>query len=140
MHGDRWRDLSAVGGKRTHLEPATWTLEKYPDAPTLTPGEKVALLDQDGPGVVTLLHASNYSATHRGDPRAAAELILRVWYDGEAEPSIEMPLMDFLGDPEMATPPYYTIHCSRVLRSHNFRKTSTHQLDSFNTGAHTLEG
>ncbi|NQT51841.1 DUF2961 domain-containing protein [bacterium] len=112
---ERWQAISAVKAAKTHLVPATWTLDKYPDAPTLAPRAKIILLDQDGPGVVTLFHVSDYG---RGDD---AKLILRVWYDREKKPSIEMPLMDFLGDIQSATKPYSTVYFSHVRKSHNFR-------------------
>jgi len=112
---DRWKDVSAVKDRKTHMVPRTWTLDKYADAPTLKPRSKVVVLDTDGPGVITLFHASDYA---RGD---AGKLMLRVWYDNEEKPTIEMPLMDFLGDIQAKTKPYHTVHFSRVRRSHNFR-------------------
>ena len=110
-----WVEISSIGDRKTHNEPATWTLDKYPDAETLKPHSKITLFDQDGPGVITLFHASDYGI---GDD---SQLILRVWYDNEKDPAIEMPLMDFLGDIQSATQPYATIHFSHVRRSHNFR-------------------
>jgi hypothetical protein len=110
-----WQEISAVKDRKTHMAPQTWTLDKYPKAPTLEPHSKIALLDQEGSGVVTLFHVSDYAG---GDD---SQLILRIWYDNEQEPSIEMPLMDFLGDIQSATAPYFTIHFSHVRRSHNFR-------------------
>ena len=56
--------------------------------------------------------------TDGGDPD---KLILRVWYDGEAKPSIEMPWMDFLGDVEAKTAHFSTVYFSHVKESHNFR-------------------
>jgi hypothetical protein len=112
---DTWQDISRIQDKKTHMDPATWTLDKYPEAATLKPHTKITLLDQDGPGVVTLFHVSDYGF---GDD---SKLILRVWYDREEKPSIEMPLMDFLGDIQSATQPYYTVHFSHVRKSHNFR-------------------
>jgi len=110
----RWQEISAVPDRKTHLVPSTWTLDKYPNAPILTAKSKVTIIDQKGPGVVTLLHVSDYQ-----DSRNC--LIIRVWYDREQKPSIEMPLMDFLGDVESAAARYQTIYFSRVQGSHNFR-------------------
>jgi len=115
MNTERWQEISAVKNRKTHVAPATWPLDKYPDAPTLKPHSKITLLDQDGPGVITLFHVSDYE---RGDD---SKLILRVWYDNEEHPAIEMPLMDFLGDIQSATKPYSTIYFSHVRKSHNFR-------------------
>jgi hypothetical protein len=110
-----WRKITTIPDAKTHLVPRTWTLDKYPDAPTLTAHSKVTILDQDGPGVVTNFHVSNYSG---GD---ASRLLLRVWYDRQDKPAIDMPLMDFLGDIQAAAKPYSTIYFSRVRASHNFR-------------------
>ena len=110
-----WQKITTIPDAKTHLVPRTWTLDKYPDAPTLTAHSKVTILDQDGPGVVTNFHVSNYSG---GD---ASQLLLRVWYDRQDKPAIDMPLMDFLGDIQAAAKPYSTIYFSRVRASHNFR-------------------
>ncbi len=115
MTPERWEDVSAVRNRTTHMVPATWTLDKYPNAATLKPHSTLTLLDQQGPGVVTLFHASDYG---QGDD---SQLILRIWYDNETDPAIDMPLMDFLGDIQSATQPYSTIHFSHVRKSHNFR-------------------
>jgi hypothetical protein len=111
---DRWKEISAVRNSKTHLVPSTWNLDKYPDTPLLTAKARVTILEQDGPGVITQIHVSDYMGNNN-------QLILRVCYDGEEKPSIEMPLMEFMGDVESATPPYQTIYFSRVHGSHNFR-------------------
>ena len=110
-----WQEITAIPDAKTHLVPRTWTLDKYPDAPTLMPNSKVTILDQEGPGVVTNFHVSNYAG---GD---ASRLHLRVWYDRQDKPAIDMPLMDFLGDVQAAAKPYHTVYFSRVRASHNFR-------------------
>ena len=111
----RWQEITALTDAKTHLAPATWTLDKYPDAKTLKAHSKVVLLDVKGPGVVTAFHVSDQSGCDAG------KLMLRVWYDAEQQPAIEMPLMDFLGNIEAKAKPFSTIYFSRVRRSHNFR-------------------
>ena len=64
---------------------------------------------------MTNFHVSNYLG---GD---ASQLLLRVWYDRQDKPAIDMPLMDFVGDIQAAAKPYHTIYFSRVRASHNFR-------------------
>lgn len=115
MKAEGWHEISAVRDRVTRMVPATWSLDKYPNAETLKPNTRVVILDQDGPGVVTLVHGSDYNL---GDD---SRLVLRVWYDSEKEPAIEMPLMDFLGDIQSATQPYSTLYFSHVRKSHNFR-------------------
>ncbi len=56
MKSEDWQSICALNKKKTHLVPSTWQLDKYPDAPRMTPHGKVTLLDVDGPGVVTLIH------------------------------------------------------------------------------------
>jgi hypothetical protein len=111
---ERWEEISRIGNRKTHLIPRTWTMDKYPGAPTLSAKSSVTLIDQVGPGVITNLHVSDYWG---GDDGA---LILRIWYDGDKEPTIQMPLMDFLGDVESATGHYQTMYFSHVRESHNF--------------------
>jgi hypothetical protein len=111
-----WMDLTAVGGgTQCRLAISHWPYDKYPETPEVTPHSKTVLLDVDGPGVVTMFHVSQYRGGDQG------QLILRVWYDGESEPSIEMPWMDFLGDPEASTAHFSTVYFSHVKESHNFR-------------------
>lgn len=113
---DGWQQLTTVGGgAQSQLAISHWPNDKYPQLAELTPRSKTAMLDVDGPGVVTLFHASKY---HGGDQ---AQLVIRVWYDHEEKPSIEMPWMDFLGDVEARTAHYGTVYFSHVKESHNFR-------------------
>ena len=113
---DNWQQLTAVGGgAQSRLAISHWPNDKYPSLPELTPKAKTVMLEVDGPGVVTLFHVSKYGG---GD---AGKLVLRVWYDGEKKPSIEMPWMDFLGDVEARTAHFSTVYFSHVKESHNFR-------------------
>lgn len=118
-----WQGLSAVNPGRSHLVPATWPHDKYPDMPELDAGKRVTLLDQDGPGVISCLHVSAYTAKDEFSLTSpiAQSLIIRVWYDGQLAPAIEMPLMDFLGDIQCASSYFSTVYFSKVRESHNFR-------------------
>jgi hypothetical protein len=113
---DHWQELASVGtGAQSRLAFSHWPNDKYPRLPELTPKAKTVMLDVDGPGVVTLFHVSKYQGGDQG------KLILRVWYDGEPKPAIEMPWMDFLGDVEAKTAYFSTLYFSHVKESHNFR-------------------
>jgi len=72
-------------------------------------------MDVNGPGVVTMFHVSKYEGGDQG------ALMLRVWYGGEAKPSIEMPWMACLGDPEAKTAYFGTVYFPHVKESPNFR-------------------
>ena len=111
-----WEEIATVTrGAQSRLAFSHWPNDKHPELPELTPKSKTVLLEADGPGVVTLMHVSKY---HGGD---ADKLLLRVWYDREAKPAIEMPWMDFLGDVEARTAHFSTAYFSHVKESHNFR-------------------
>jgi hypothetical protein len=61
------------------------------DGGVLQPRETVVLLDEDGPGCVTKI----YMATGPFAIDWMRDLVLRCWWDGEPEPSVEVPLGDF---------------------------------------------
>lgn len=55
---------------------------------------KVVIADLKGPGMITMIHFAlpNGKTLNR-------DTILRIWWDGEAKPSVESPLVDFFCDP-----------------------------------------
>lgn len=57
------------------------------------PGETVTLLEADGAGCIT--HIWMTSACH--EPHYLRRCVLRMWWDGEPHPSVEVPLGDFFG-------------------------------------------
>ena len=68
---------------------------------SLQPGQTVTLLDEVGPGRVTHFYWTTINA-----PRFHfRQLVLRAWWDGESEPSIEVPLGDFFCVPHSTPVP-----------------------------------
>lgn len=63
------------------------------DSRSIPPGETLVLLDADGPGIIT--HFWNTIAAY--DPFAGRSVVLRIYYDGNAQPSVQAPLGDFFG-------------------------------------------
>lgn len=63
----------------------------YP-ARDMKPGETVTLCDIDGPGTIRRIWI-----TTAQDPEILRSLVVRAWWDGQAHPSIECPLGDFMG-------------------------------------------
>ncbi len=59
----------------------------------IAPGETLTLLDQSGPGLITHLWITIASS----DPNHLKALLLRMYWDGEATPSVETPIGDFFG-------------------------------------------
>ena len=121
---NQWQTLSSIGQGSSHMIPSMWPYDKYPQLPELDAGSTVTLIDQNGPGVISCLHISNYynKAAFDIDKGAAAAqaLVVRVWYDHDPQPAICMPLMDFLGDIQCDSAFFSTVHFSKVKHSHNF--------------------
>jgi Protein of unknown function (DUF2961) len=63
------------------------------DARTIAPGETLTLLDDAGPGVISHVWVTIAS----DDPYHLKALVLRMFWDGEATPSVETPIGDFFG-------------------------------------------
>ena len=63
------------------------------DARPITPGETLTLLDENGPGLITHVWVTIASE----DPDHLKALVLRMYWDGETEPSVEAPIGDFFG-------------------------------------------
>jgi len=63
------------------------------DARTISTGETLTLLDEAGPGVISHVWVTIAS----DDPAHLKALVLRMYWDGEATPSVETPVGDFFG-------------------------------------------
>ena len=63
------------------------------DARAIAPGETLTLLDEAGPGLITHVWVTIAS----DDPNHLKALVLRMYWDGEASPSVEAPIGDFYG-------------------------------------------
>ena len=58
------------------------------------PGDSVVLLDVEGPGVIRRLWITVAS----DDPHYLRRIALKMYWDGETEPSVAVPLGDFFGN------------------------------------------
>jgi len=63
------------------------------DFRTIAAGETLALLDDDGPGIISHVWFTIAS----GDPNHLKALVLRMYWNGESTPSVETPVGDFFG-------------------------------------------
>ncbi|MGC1452055.1 MAG: glycoside hydrolase family 172 protein [Candidatus Sulfotelmatobacter sp.] len=63
------------------------------DARTIAAGETLTLLDEAGPGLISHVWVTIAS----DDPNHLKALVLRLYWDGEAAPSVETPIGDFFG-------------------------------------------
>ncbi len=59
----------------------------------IAPGETLTLLDENGPGLISHVWVTIAS----DDPHHLKALVLRMYWDGEATPSVETPIGDFFG-------------------------------------------
>lgn len=118
-----WKNITQIGFKKSYLQSSTWPYDKYADMPTLKASSKVTLLDVTGPGYVSCIHVSAYpdsfSTVAKSD--TAKNVLIRVWYDNEKTPAIEMPFMDFLADVDCKSQYFSTLYFSKVRESHNFK-------------------
>lgn len=63
------------------------------DSVPVMPGKTVTLLDEKGAGVITHI----WFTINSEDPHHLKNLVLRMWWDGESSPSVEVPIGDFYG-------------------------------------------
>ena len=63
-------------------------------ARSIKAGETVTLADAKGPGVIRRMWC-----TVRGNPQFLRGLVIRMYWDGQKNPSVEAPLQDFFGIP-----------------------------------------
>lgn len=59
----------------------------------IKPGARAMLAEIKGPGIIKHI----WFTINAGDPHYLRSLVLRVWWDGEKQPSIEVPVGDFFG-------------------------------------------
>ncbi|MBU0637552.1 MAG: DUF2961 domain-containing protein [Planctomycetes bacterium] len=64
------------------------------DAAEIAPGARYTFAELDGPGCIKHIWSTN-SLAHQRD--AMRSVVLRMWWDGERTPSVEVPLADFFG-------------------------------------------
>ena len=64
------------------------------DAITIAPGTTLVVGEIDGPACIKHIWSTNSHAHNRDAMRS---VVLRMWWDGEPTPSVEVPLADFFG-------------------------------------------
>lgn len=63
------------------------------DSLTVTPGQTMTVLDTDGPGMVSHI----WFTINSPEPYHLKRIVLRMYWDGETNPSVETPIGDFFG-------------------------------------------
>jgi hypothetical protein len=83
---------------RVRLENALWTENAL--TARFNTSKRVVVADIKGPAVITMIHFA-LPQSHFGEPKELLnrDLLLRMYWDGEADPSVDAPLVDFFCDP-----------------------------------------
>ncbi len=80
-------------GQARGVSSSTEALELNADSVTLAAGETIELAALDGRGIITRIAM----AVHSNEPFHRRLLMLRMYWDGETQPSVEAPIGDFFG-------------------------------------------
>jgi hypothetical protein len=86
-------DLTHLQTYTSHRASSSDPTGRNADARRVEPGATLTLLDTDGPGGVSHLWFTISSPEHYHLKR----IVLRIYWDGEATPSVEAPIGDFFG-------------------------------------------
>ncbi len=115
------RMAARLDGGRSKLINIAWPYDKYPDMKEFLAHAKITVLEGNGPGMLTNLHATSFykRGSHGQDQQAGDALWLTVYYNHEEKPSVDMPLMDFFADASSRSDPFATVYFSKVKHSHN---------------------
>jgi len=97
-------DLSKADTWKTQRESSYDRSGANVDFRRIAPGGRLVLLDVEGSGIVTRL----WFALAHMDYNYLRRMVLKAWWDGEEQPSIDCPLGDFFGVGHAAT---YQYHC-----------------------------
>ena len=73
----------------------------------IAPGETVTLAEIDGPGVIRRIWL-----TVRGNPDNLRGMVIRMYWENQATPSVEAPLQDFFGTPFARQVPFESCYFS----------------------------
>src|ERR1035441_4833440 len=90
--------LAQLTPGRTKAANALWI--ENPLTAQFKTSKRVVVADLKGPAVITMVHfAYGQSQVSTPSKRLNRDLLLRIYWDGEASPSVECPLVDFFCDP-----------------------------------------
>jgi hypothetical protein len=91
-------DLARLSPGRTKAENALWI--ENPLTAQFKTSKRVVVADLKGPAVITMIHfAYGHSQIAPPHKRLNRDLLLRMYWDGENSPSVDVPLVDFFCDP-----------------------------------------
>ena len=86
-------DLTRLQTYTSHRASSSDPTGANADARRVQPGASLTLLDTDGPGNVSHI----WFTISSDEPYHLKRIVLRIYWDGEATPSVEAPIGDFFG-------------------------------------------
>jgi hypothetical protein len=95
-HGSSLRDLPRLRSSRRRRA-SSWDRSGGNDRLTIEPGQTATLADIPGAGCVNHLWITADTENTDGEPNFLRKLLLKMYWDGEEEPSVWVPLGDFFG-------------------------------------------
>jgi hypothetical protein len=78
---------------KTRAENALWN--ENPISTQFISSKTVVVAEMKGPGIITMMHFAMPSTL-----KLNRAVVLRIYWDGESSPSVEVPLVDFFADPD----------------------------------------
>jgi Protein of unknown function (DUF2961) len=89
----QWPDPTQQQNYTWHLASSAESTGGNADSRTVTPGQTFTVLDVDGPAVISHI----WFTLGDGEPYHLKRIVLRMYWDGEENPSVETPIGDFFG-------------------------------------------
>ena len=86
------RDLPTLNPGRTAAQNALWI--ENPLSARFNSSKRVVVAEIEGPATITMMHFAMPQVL-----KLNRDLLLRAYWDGEAAPSVDCPLVDFFCDP-----------------------------------------
>lgn len=95
-------DLATLTPGRTAAQNALWVENELTARFETT--KRIVIADLQGPATITMLHfampESHFAEFFAAEPVLLnRDLVLKIYWDGEEQPSVDCPLVDFFGDP-----------------------------------------
>jgi hypothetical protein len=91
--GSPWPDITQQQTYTLHRATSKESTNANADYRTINPGETLTILDADGPGMISHI----WFTINDGEPYHLKRIVLRMYWDGESDPSVESPIGDFFG-------------------------------------------
>lgn len=97
--GEDFSNLATLQAGRVRADNALWL--ETPKERQFVSSKQVVIAELKGPGAITMIHFAlpQLAIDPQKKYRLGRELVLRMYWDDEKEPSVDCPMVDFFGDP-----------------------------------------